>query len=60
MKGEVYAWLTILSLEKCLTTGHDLQHSLQRPTWEELVNDRQHRSIDRIAHCDITYRLTVP
>ena len=38
----------------------ELQHSLQRPTWEELLNDRQQRFHDRIAHCDITHRLPVP
>ena len=38
----------------------ELQHRLQRPTWEELVNYRQQRFPDRIAHCDITHRLPVP
>ena len=29
----------------------DLQHALQRPTWEELVDDRRQRFSQRIALC---------
>ena len=38
----------------------DLQHALQRPTWEELVDDRRQRFSQRIALCQITNTLPVP
>ena len=30
----------------------ELQHALQRPTWEELVNERRTKFRDRISHSD--------
>ena len=31
----------------------DLQHTLHRPTWEELVEKRKSKFIERISNCDI-------
>ena len=32
----------------------DLQHALDRPTWEELVENRKNKFQKRVLHCDIT------
>ena len=38
----------------------DLQHALQRPTWEELVDDRRQQFSQRIAISNLANPLPVP
>ena len=58
-----YRWPTTLSSReftnyKPWESFTELQHALQRPTWEELVNKRQAKFRDRISQCDFLRNFT--